>query len=332
MRILITGGTGYIGSHTAINVLFKNHELFVLDNYSNSSEDVLDKIKTITKRYFLSETCDIKEKSKLIKIFSVFNPEIVIHFAGLKAVNESIKKPLNYYANNIAGTINLLEVMEQFNCNKIIFSSSATVYGNPIYSPCDEKHQISPINPYGRSKYFIEEIIKDWTLSRDENKSVILRYFNPVGAHKSGIIGELPKGIPNNLFPFILGVILKKYKYLSIYGNDYDTIDGTGVRDYVHVEDIAMAHVNSLDLLNTFTKNQIINLGTGIGYSVLDIIKEFEKVIETKIPFKIKTRRVGDAAIVVADNKKAKSLLRWNIKNNLNDICKDTIKWMNNYG
>jgi UDP-glucose 4-epimerase len=332
MRILITGGTGYIGSHTAINVLFKNHELFVLDNYSNSSEDVLDKIKTITKKDFFSETCDIREKSKLIKIFSVFNPEIVIHFAGLKSVNESIKKPLNYYSNNIAGTINLLEVMEKFNCNKIIFSSSATVYGNPIYSPCDEKHQIFPINPYGRSKYFIEEIIKDWTLSRDKNKSVILRYFNPVGAHKSGIIGESPKGIPNNLFPFILGVILKKYKYLSIYGNDYDTVDGTGVRDYVHVEDIAMAHVNSLDLLNTFTKNQIINLGTGIGYSVLEIIKEFEKVIETKIPFKIKTRRVGDAAIVVADNKKAKSLLRWNIKNNLNDICKDTIKWMNNYG
>lgn len=332
MRILITGGTGYIGSHTAVNLLSKNHELFVLDNYSNSSEDVLDKIKTITKKDFLSETCDIREKSKLIKIFSVFNPEIVIHFAGLKAVNESMNNPLNYYSNNIVGTINLLEVMKQFNCNKIVFSSSATVYGNPIYSPCDEKHQIFPINPYGRSKYFIEEIIKDWTLSEDKNKSVILRYFNPVGAHKSGIIGESPRGIPNNLFPFILGVISKKYKYLSIHGNDYDTLDGTGVRDYVHVEDIAMAHVNSLDLFNTFTKNQIINLGTGIGYSVLEIIKEFEKVIEKTIPFKIKTRRIGDAAIVVADNKKAKSLLKWNIKNNLSDICKDTIKWMNNYG
>ena len=332
MRILITGGTGYIGSHTAVSLLSRNHELFILDNFSNSSEDVLDKIKTITKKDFLSETCDIREKSKLIKIFSVFNPEIVIHFAGLKAVNESMNNPLNYYSNNIAGTINLLEVMKQFNCNNIIFSSSATVYGNPIYSPCDEKHQIFPLNPYGRSKYFIEEIIKDWTLSEDKNKSVILRYFNPVGAHKSGIIGEAPRGIPNNLFPFILGVISKKYKYLSIYGNDYDTLDGTGVRDYVHVEDIAVAHVNSLDLFNTFTKNQIINLGTGIGYSVLEIIKEFEKVIEKKILFKTKPRRIGDAAIVVADNKKAKSLLKWNIKNNLNDICKDTIKWMNNYG
>ena len=332
MRILITGGTGYIGSHTAVNVLFKNHQLFILDNYSNSSVNILEKIKTITKKDFLSEECDIKDKSKLIKVFSVFNPEIVIHFAGLKSVNESIKNPLAYYSNNIVGTINLLEVMKQFGCNRIIFSSSATVYGDPIYSPCDEKHRIFPINPYGKSKYFIEEILKDWTASENQNKSVILRYFNPVGAHKSGIIGESPKGIPNNLFPFILGVISKRYNYLSIYGNDYNTSDGTGIRDYVHVEDIAMAHINSFDLFNTKIKNQTINLGTGVGYSVLEIIREFEKVIEKKIPFKIKTRRIGDAAIVVADNKKAKSLLKWNIKNNLSDICKDTIKWMNNYG
>jgi UDP-glucose 4-epimerase len=330
MRVLITGGTGYIGSHTAVNVLHNKHDLMILDNYINSSEIVLEKIQYITNKKFLSAKCNIRDKNHLIKIFSDFKPDIVIHFAGLKSVNDSIKIPLDYYLNNVTGTINLLEVMDQFNCQKIIFSSSATVYGKPIYSPCDENHKILPINPYGRSKYFIEEIIKDWTISKDQNKSIILRYFNPVGAHKTGIIGELPKGIPNNLFPYISGVIAGTYKYLSIFGNDYDTKDGTGVRDYVHVEDIALAHVKSFMLLENY-KNETINLGTGSGYSVLEILKEFEKIIQKPIPFKIKPRRTGDPAKVIADNKKAKSLLKWDIKNNLNDICKDTINWINNY-
>ena len=329
MRVLITGGTGYIGSHTAVNVLHNKHDLMILDNYSNSSEVVLEKIQYITNKNFLSTKCNIRDKNHLIKIFSDFKPDIVIHFAGLKSVNDSIKIPLDYYSNNVTGTINLLEVMDQFNCQKIIFSSSATVYGKPIYSPCDENHKISPINPYGNSKYFIEEIIKDWTNSKDQNRSIILRYFNPVGAHKSGIIGEMPKGIPNNLFPYISGVINKQYEYLSIYGSDYDTKDGTGIRDYVHVEDISMAHVNSIELMNKNIKYEIINLGTGSGFSVLEIVKEFESIIKKPIAFKIKPRRAGDAPTIVADNKKARSILQWEIKNNLDDMCKDTIKWIN---
>ncbi len=328
MRILITGGTGYIGSHTAINVLNCGHDVLILDNYSNSSYEITEKIKNITNKKFISKEGDINDKNNLLKIFSRFNPETIIHFAGLKSVNESSKIPIDYYKNNVSGTINLLEAMDIFNCKKIIFSSSATVYGMPLYSPCDENHQIFPTNPYGRSKYYIEQIIKDWTISKHENRSIILRYFNPVGAHKSGLIGENPRGIPNNLFPYLSNVITKKYEYLSIYGNDYNTRDGTGVRDYVHVEDIAMAHVNSLKLINNI-KHEIINLGTGIGFSVLEIKNEFEAIIKKQIPFKFKPRRLGDAPELIADNKKAKILLKWYIKNNLHDICKDTIKWIN---
>lgn len=331
MRILITGGTGYIGSHTALSVLGKGHDLFILDNYSNSSKSIIPRIKSIINKSFLSRKCDIKNKEDLSKVFLDFKPEAVIHFAGLKSVNESIKTPLNYYSNNIFGTINLLDLMYQYNCHNIIFSSSATVYGMPEYSPCDENHRVSPINPYGRSKFFIEEIIKDWTISDDRNKSIILRYFNPVGAHKSGLIGESPLGTPNNLFPYISGVICNKYKYLSIYGNDYDTTDGTGVRDYVHVEDIAIAHVHALNLLKNDFKHEIINLGTGIGFSVLQILTEFEKIIKKPIPFKFKPRRLGDPGFVVADNKKAKSMLKWKVRNNLNKICEDTIRWIQKY-
>ena len=263
-KILVTGGAGYIGSHTCIELLEAGYEVVVVDNLSNSNTEALKRVESITGKSITFYLVDIRERDKMAAVFAEHAFSAVIHFAGLKAVNESMKNPLKYYSNNITGTINLLEVMQQFNCNKIVFSSSATVYGNPIYSPCDEKHQIFPINPYGRSKYFIEEIIKDWTLSNDKNKSVILRYFNPVGAHKSGIIGESPRGIPNNLFPFILGVISKKYKYLSIYGNDYDTLDGTGVRDYVHVEDIAMAHVNSLDLFTQLLVHDFSEVLNGI--------------------------------------------------------------------
>lgn len=331
MRILITGGTGYIGSHTALNVLSGNHDLFILDNYSNSSKDVLKKIKYISNRGFQSAECDIKNKNNLIKVFSDFNPEVVIHFAGFKSVNYSIKMPLDYYSNNVSGTINLLEVMDQHNCNNLIFSSSATVYGTPEYLPCDENHKTVPSNPYGRTKFFLEEILKDWVMSNSKNRSIILRYFNPVGAHKSGMIGELPIGTPNNLFPYIAGVIGNKYDYLSIYGNDYDTKDGTGVRDYVHVEDIAMAHVNSLNLLKNNVKHETINLGTGIGFSVLEILTEFNKILKKPIPFKFKPRRNGDIATLIADNKKAKLMLKWDITNNLNQICKDTVRWVNNY-
>ena len=329
MRILITGGTGYIGSHTAVNVLKNNHDLFVVDNYSNSSEITLDKIKYLTDKNFESKKCDITDKKVITKVFNDFKPEAVIHFAGLKSVEESTIFPLNYYSNNVVGTVNLLEAMNNNNCRKIIFSSSASVYGNPIYSPCDENHQILPIHPYGKSKYFNEEIIRDWTISDKKNRSIILRYFNPVGAHKSGVIGESPKGIPNNLFPYITGVITGKYKYLSVYGNDYKTRDGSGVRDFIHVEDLAQAHVNSLKLLNNKIKSETINLGTGIGYSVLEIISEFEKTIKSLIPFKIKPRRPGDVPELIADNNKAKLLLDWKITNTLSDICEDTIRWIN---
>ena len=330
MRILITGGAGYIGSHTAVNVLKDNHDLFILDDFSNSSKDTLDRIKQITNKNFEFTECNITEQCLLKKIFIKFKPEIVIHCAGFKSVEMSIKYPLNYYSNNIIGTINLLEAMNNSDCQKIVFSSSATVYGIPIYSPCDENHQISPINPYGKSKYFNEEIIKDWVISQKENKAIILRYFNPVGAHKSGIIGENPKGIPNNLLPYVAGVITGKYKYLSVYGKDYNTRDGTGVRDFIHVEDIAKAHVSSFKLLNNKIKSEIINLGTGVGFSVLEIIKEFENTIQKTIPFEIKKRRPGDVAELVADNKKAKLLLNWETSNSLHDICKDTIRWINN--
>ena len=328
MRILITGGAGYIGSHTAIKALESNHKVLIVDNFSNSSKTILDKIKYLTGKSFLFEKCDLLKKNKLKKIFFNFKPQIVIHFAGMKSVEESIKLPLYYFANNVTSSINLLEAMNENNCHSIIFSSSATVYGIPKYSPCDEKHPISPINPYGRSKFFTEEIIKDWTSSKIENKSVILRYFNPVGAHKSGLIGESPKGKPNNLFPYLSDVITGKYNHLSVYGNDYETKDGTGVRDYIHVEDLAKAHINCLNFLSNKIKNETINLGTGVGYSVLEIINEFEKTIKAKVPFTIKPRRFGDVGELVADNKKAFNLLEWKINNGLQEICEDTIRWI----
>tara|TARA_B110000503_G_scaffold104097_1_gene155339 strand:- start:2865 stop:3863 length:999 start_codon:yes stop_codon:yes gene_type:complete len=328
MRIVITGGAGFIGSHTAIKALESNHELLIIDDFSNSSKFVLDKIKYLSGKSFLFQKCNIVKKNILKKIFFNFKPQTVIHFAGIKSVEESIRLPLNYYENNLVGTLNLLEAMNENNCYNIIFSSSATVYGIPKYLPCDEKHPISPINPYGRSKYFSEEIIKDWTSSRIKNKSIILRYFNPVGAHKSGLIGENPKGKPNNLFPYISDVIKEKFKNLSIYGNDYETKDGTGVRDYIHVEDLAQAHVNSLNLLSNKIKSETINLGTGIGYSVLEIINQFEKTIQTKIPFIIEPKRSGDVGELVANNTKAFNLLEWGINNGLQEICEDTLRWI----
>ena len=330
MRILITGGTGYIGSHVAIDILKNQHDLCIIDNLSNSKVNTIKKIKSITSKLPEFYKCSINDKKSLNMIFSQFKPEVVMHFAGLKSVNESIIIPMKYYENNVLGTINLLNIMERNNCNNIIFSSSATVYGLPNYSPCDEEHIISPINPYGKSKYFIEEIIKDWVVSGNR-KSIILRYFNPVGAHKSGLIGELPNGTPNNLFPFITGVISESYEYLSVYGDDYKTRDGTGVRDYIHVADIAEAHVKSLNLLNEEMKSEIINLGTGKGFSVLEIINQFETLIKRKLPYKFKPKRSGDAPELIANNQKAKQLLNWEIKNNLEEICKDTLRWLYYY-
>ena len=330
MRILITGGTGYIGSHVAIDILNNQHDLCIIDNLSNSKINTIKKIKSITNKLPEFYKCSINDKKSLNMIFSQFKPEVVMHFAGLKSVNESMIFPMKYYENNVLGTINLLNIMERNNCNNIIFSSSATVYGLPNYSPCDEAHIISPINPYGKSKYFIEEIIKDWVVSGNR-KSIILRYFNPVGAHKSGLIGELPNGTPNNLFPFITGVISESYEYLSVYGDDYKTRDGTGVRDYIHVADIAEAHVKSLNLLNEKMKSEIINLGTGKGFSVLEIINQFETLIKRKLPYKFKPKRLGDAPELIANNQKAKQLLNWEIKNNLEEICKDTLRWLYYY-
>ena len=329
--ILITGGAGYIATHTLVELKKANFDFVVYDNFSNSSKEALKRVKKITGAKVKFVKGDIRDKKALRKVFKKYSIDSVIHFAGLKAVGESVAKPLKYYDNNVVGTIKLLEVMREFDCKKIVFSSSATVYGNPKSCPIDESFDVgATTNPYGTSKYMIERILEDLYISDNSFKIAILRYFNPVGAHESGLIGENPNGIPNNLMPYISQVAVGKLKELSVFGSDYETKDGTGVRDYIHVVDLANAHVKAIEYLGNETSASSIlkvNIGTGTGYSVLDMIKAFEKASEQKIPYKLVPRRAGDIATCYSNPQKAKEILGWEAKHNLEDMCKSSWNW-----
>ena len=328
MAILITGGCGYIGSHTCVEMLKAGYDIVVIDNYYNAKPEALRRVQELSGKEFPFYECDIRDEEGLREVFSKHQIEAVIHFAGLKAVGESVQKPLEYYDNNVYGTLVMYRVMKEFGCKRIIFSSSATVYGSENISPLKETmHTGGVTNPYGRTKYVIEEILKDFCVSDPEFSAVLLRYFNPIGAHESGRIGEDPNGIPNNLMPFLLQVAVGKREKLSVFGNDYNTHDGTGVRDYIHVVDLARGHVKAVDYALTHTGAEPINLGTGIGYSVLDMVNAFIKVNGVDVPYVIAPRRAGDVATCYSDPTKAKELLGWEAEKNLEDMCRDSWRW-----
>ncbi len=324
MKILVSGGTGYIGSHTCVELLNKGYEVVAFDNLYNSKIEVVDKVEAITGKKLIFYKADMLDKDSMRPIFEEHKFDAVIHFAGLKAVGESVEKPLLYYHNNITGTLNLCELMNEYNCKRIIFSSSATVYGSPKTVPITEDFPLSTTNPYGSTKLMLERILSDFCVPDPEWSVVLLRYFNPIGAHESGLIGESPNGIPNNLMPYIAQVAAGKLECLGVFGDDYDTPDGTGVRDYIHVVDLAKGHVNAVEKVTSATGVNIYNLGTGIGYSVLDIVKAFEKANDIKIPYVIKDRRPGDIAICYANPSKAKEELGWEAQYDLERMCKDS--------
>ena len=326
MSVLVTGGAGYIGSHTVVELLNENKEVIVVDNFSNSKPEMLDKIKKITNKDFKFYELDYSNKEKMDKVFAENKIDSVIHFAGYKAVGESVEKPIEYYTNNVSGTLNLLDVMRKHNVKTIIFSSSATVYGDPEVVPLTEMCKIGgTTNPYGSSKLFIEQILKDVYKSDNTWDVCILRYFNPIGSLESGIIGEEPQGRPNNLMPYIVRVASGELEELSIFGNDYNTPDGTGVRDYIHVVDLAKGHIKALEKLEKEKSGiYIYNLGTGKGYSVLDMVHAFEKTTGQKIKYKITERRAGDIATCYADATKAKEELNWVAEKTLEDMCRDS--------
>lgn len=331
MAILLPGGAGYIGSHTAVELLKAGKEIIIIDNFSNSKPEVLDKIKQITGKEFKFYELDYLDREKLEKVFEENKIEAVLNFAGYKAVGESVQKPIEYYTNNISGCLILLDVMRKYGVKKFIFSSSATVYGDPEKVPITEESKTGgTTNPYGTTKLFIEQILKDIYVSDNTWDICILRYFNPVGAHESGLIGEEPKGIPNNLMPYVVRVASGQLKELSVFGNDYNTPDGTGVRDYIHVVDLAKGHVAALEKLDKEQNGMYIyNLGTGTGYSVLDMVKAFEKSTGKKVPYKIAPRRQGDIATCYAEPKKAKEELGWTATKTLEDMCKDSWNYIN---
>lgn len=328
MKVLVTGAAGYIGSHTCISLHEAGFDFVVFDNLCNSSQESLKRVEKIIGKEIEFVEGDIRDKDALDEVFSKYEIDSVIHFAGLKAVGESVSNPLEYYDNNINGTLVLLDVMKKHNCKKIVFSSSATVYGDPHSTPIKEKFPVgATTNPYGRTKYFIEEILRDVYISDNEFKIVLLRYFNPVGAHKSGTIGEDPNGIPNNLMPFIAQTAVGKREFLSVFGGDYDTHDGTGVRDYIHVVDLAAGHVKALEKIDSIKEVLTVNLGTGNGYSVLDMVKAFEKASGKKVAYKIVDRRAGDIAKCFADPSYAKKVLDWEAKKGISEMCEDTWNW-----
>ena len=324
MNVLIIGGAGYIGSHTVVELLDNNRDVIIVDNFSNSSPNVLDSIKEITNKDFKFYKIDITNEDDLEVVFKENKIDSVIHFAALKAVGESVEKPLEYYYNNLNSTLVLLKLMKKYNVKNFVFSSSATVYGSPKTLPINEDFPLSTTNPYGASKLIIENILKDICKADSSFNVAILRYFNPVGAHKSGLIGENPNGIPNNLMPYITKVSIGELPFLNVYGNDYDTHDGTGVRDYIHVLDLANGHLKALDKIHTSPGLVIYNLGTGNGYSVLDLVNTYSKVNNVDIPYKIVERRAGDIAKCFADPTKANKELNWSCKYNLEDMCKDS--------
>ncbi len=325
--ILVTGGMGYIGSHTVVELLKSEASVIVVDNYSNSKPEVYTRLQQITKKDFLVYPVDCCDKEAMRKIFEAHDIHAVIHFAGYKAVGESVEKPIMYYQNNINSTLVLLELMQAFNVKQLVFSSSATVYGDPETVPIKESSRLMCTNPYGRTKLFIEDILRDACVA-DSNLSVaLLRYFNPIGAHESGLIGEDPNGIPNNLMPYITQVAVGKRSHLNVFGQDYDTHDGTGVRDYIHVVDLALGHVRALDYLQANVGATAINLGTGVGYSVLDVVKAFEDASGVSIPCQMAPRRSGDVASCYADASFANAVLNWHAQYDIARMCKDAWRW-----
>ena len=330
MQVLLTGGAGYIGSHTCVELINNGYDVVILDNLSNSNPESLNRIKAITGKDVKFYEADILDKDAMRKVFSENSIDAVIHFAGLKAVGESVKLPMKYYENNISGTVCLIEVMNEFNCKKIVFSSSATVYGVAEKMPLTEEMPLGAINPYGRTKLFIEEILRDLYVSDNEWSIALLRYFNPIGAHESGLIGEDPRGIPNNLMPYISQVAVGRLEKLNVFGNDYDTVDGTGVRDYIHVVDLAAGHVKAVQYVLDKSCCEAINLGTGNGTSVLELVQAFENASGVKVPYSIVERRPGDPAKVYADATKAKNLLGWTAKYDINKMCEDNWRWQHN--
>ena len=328
MKILVTGGTGYIGSHTCVELLENGYEVVVIDNLVNSKKDVIDKIDAITGKQVSFYQGDVQDRELLTKIFEENHIDAVIHFAGLKAVGESVEKPILYYQNNLNSTLVLLDVMKDFNVKKIIFSSSATVYGDNKNVPFKEEYEIGgTTNPYGTSKLFIEHILEDVSVADSDFSIVILRYFNPIGAHKSGLIGDNPNGIPNNLMPYITKVAVGELPKLNVFGDDYPTHDGTGVRDYIHVVDLADGHVKALNKVFSDKGVYVYNLGTGVGYSVLDVVKAFESVNHVKIPYVIQPRREGDIAECYADASKALKELGFQTKYGLDDMVRDSYQF-----
>jgi len=326
-KILVTGGAGYIGSHTTLMLLEAGYEVVVIDNLSNSSQESLLRVEKITGKTVDFNQIDVRDVDALEAIFTKHEFRGVIHFAGLKAVGESVEIPLDYYDHNICATVNLLKVMQKFNCLNIVFSSSATVYGDPASVPITEDFPTSATNPYGRTKLFIEEILRDVSRASDQWHIILLRYFNPVGAHKSGLIGEQPQGIPNNLMPYISQVAVGKREKLSIFGGDYSTIDGTGVRDYIHVMDLSAAHLSAIQKIESLSGTTTLNIGTGNGYSVLEMVKAFENSTGAVVPFEIIERRTGDIAECWADPGLAERVLGWKAIYDLGDMMLDTWNW-----
>lgn len=328
MKILVTGGAGYIGSHTCVELLQAGHEVVVVDNLYNASEKALKRVEEITGRTVTFYQADIRDEQAMEDIFAKETVDAVIHFAGLKAVGESVVKPIEYYENNIAGTLNLINAMRNHNVKKIIFSSSATVYGDPAFIPITEEcPKGTCTNPYGWTKWMLEQILTDLHTADPEWSVILLRYFNPIGAHESGLIGEDPKGIPNNLLPYVAQVAIGKLECVGVFGNDYDTPDGTGVRDYIHVVDLARGHVKALAKFAEAPEVRVYNLGTGHGYSVLDVVKAFGKACGHELPYQIKPRRAGDIAMCYCDPKKAERELGWVAEYNMEDMCRDSWRW-----
>ena len=332
MRIFVTGGAGYIGSHTVVALLEAGHQVEIIDNYSNSSAEVLDRVKQLAGQQCKAHQADVTDLPKLTEILATFKPDMVLHFAGRKSVAESVERPDFYHQQNVGGTLNLLTAMDRCGCKHIIFSSSATVYGTPDHLPIPEEHKTAPFNPYGHSKLEAEKEISKWVGVATDKSAVLLRYFNPVGAHSSGQIGENPKGRPDNLFPFITQVAAGIRSHLDIYGDDYDTPDGTGVRDYIHITDLVEGHIAALHFAEHNSGVEIFNLGTGRGYSVAEVVATFEAATGQSVRYQIKERRAGDIASCYADPARAQAKLGWTAEKTLEQMCRDGWRWQDGLG
>lgn len=327
MRVLVTGGAGYIGSHTLVELLGQTHEICVVDNHDNGSPVAIERVRALSNGTLEAHEVDIRDTARLTEVARAFAPEAVIHFAGLKAVGESAARPVDYYDVNIGGTLSLLRAMEAAGCGRIIFSSSATVYGEPVYLPFDEDHPLAPTNVYGQTKRMAEQVLTDWAAARPEASVMLLRYFNPVGAHPSGRIGEDPRDVPNNLMPYLAQVATGRREALQIFGDDYDTPDGTGVRDYIHVVDLARAHVAALDRAAEARGTEVYNIGTGRGYSVREMVAAFSRAVGRELPVRVVARRPGDIAEMRADASRAERLLGWKAEHGIDEMAQSLWRW-----